>query len=259
MIVFASIVPHPPLSIEGIGTKNEISSLRKTLKAFNDLRVGLEKAKPDTVIIISPHGEMEDYNFVINSDSTLKGDYSRFGLNRSFEFKNDNDIVSQIVYCCEMIDMFVHTHDSSLDHGTLIPLNHLLKNINPNVVHMSFSLLSYEKHYEYGELISNVLENSKKRIAVIASGELSHRLKPKSKAGYSPKGMLFDQLMLKYLAENNIKALLSMENKMIKDVAECGLRSFLVVLGMIHQKKYKFNMLSYESPFGIGYLIARFL
>ncbi len=259
MIVFAAIVPHPPFSVPGIGSKEEKNKLKKTIAAFEELRVGLEKAKPDTVIIISPHGRMEDYHFVINSESMLKGGYAEFGLDRVLEFKNDMDIASQIDYCGELIDHFIHLHGSFLDYGSLIPLDHLLKNIKPNVVHLSFSLLSYGKHYTYGELMSNSLRKSPKRIAIIASGELSHRLTPDAPVSYSPKAKFFDYWVMEYLVNNDIKALINMEKNVVEDAAECGLRSFLIMLGAIYQEKYKFNTLSYESPFGVGYLIARLI
>ena len=38
MIVFAAIVPHPPTSIEGIGTKQELAAVKKTIDSFAMLR-----------------------------------------------------------------------------------------------------------------------------------------------------------------------------------------------------------------------------
>jgi len=259
MIVFAAAVPHPPLSISGIGMGKDKFKLKKTISAFEELRLGLEKLNPDTVIIISPHGEMDEYHFVINSNPTLKGNYADFNLEKVLEFKNDNEIYSKINYSCELIDHFVHLRGSLLDYGALVPLDHLLKNIKPKVVHLSVSLFSYEKHYEYGAIISNVLKNSEKRIAIIASGELSHRLTVDSPAGYYPDAKAFDYWILDHLANDNVKALTGLEKKSVNEAAECGLRSFLIMLGAIHQEKYKFNLLSYETPLGAGYLVARFI
>lgn len=259
MIVFAALVPHPPFSVPGIGTAKEKARMEKTLRAIEELRVDLERSQPDTVIIISPHALMEEYHFVVNSANVLEGDYGEFGLRKKMKFENDSEIFRGIEYSCEMIEMFLHKHPSKLDYGALIPLDHLLKNIQPRVVHLSFSLLSYDKHYEYGALISNTLRATPKRIAVIASGELSHRLAPGSPAGYSPSAKLFDYWILEHLASNDFKALIDMEKEVVEDAAECGLRSILVMLGCIYQEKYEFNLLSYESPFGVGYLTARFI
>ncbi|KKU53130.1 MAG: Extradiol ring-cleavage dioxygenase, class III enzyme, subunit B [Candidatus Moranbacteria bacterium GW2011_GWE2_47_10] len=259
MIVFASIVPHPPFGVPGIGTAEDKAGIKKTLEAFEEIRDGLERANPDTVVVISPHGQMEEFNFVINSDPNPRGSFAEFGLDEVLEFENDLEIVNGIKYCCEMIELPAHLHAHFLDYGALVPLKLLLKNIKPHVVHLSFAMLDYDRHYEYGELMSNPLRNSKKRIAIIASGELSHRLTPEAPAGFSPRAKFFDHWIIEYLANNDIKALTGMEKEAVEDAAECGLRSILIMLGSVYQEKYGFNLVSYESTLGVGYLVARFL
>ena len=259
MIVFSAIVSHPLVGIDDAGTEKEAKGISKTLRSLGDLESELEKSKPDTLIVISPHAEAEDYNFVINSSFSLSGRLDLSGFEKEFKFKNDLDIVRQIEYCGELVDLFIHRRSHSLDYGALVPLAHLLKNISPRVVHMSPSLLSYEKHYEFGELLSNVLRNSKKRIAIIASGELSHRLAPDAPAGYSPEAKFFDYWVLNHLSNNDVKALVNMEKSKIEEAVECGLRPLLMMLGMIYQEKYGFNILSYETSTGTGYLVARFI
>lgn len=259
MIVFAAIVPHPPYSVLGIGTDEEKERIKATLGSFDDLRRGLEKANPDTLIIISPHGPMERYNFVVNSDPLLRGSFDNFGPRERYEFKNDVELIEEITYACRVNEIFLHFHSAELDHGALVPLVHLLKNIKPKLIHMSFSLMTYEKHYAYGEQISNVLKKTEKRIAIIASGDLSHSLTPESPSGYYPRAKFFDYRVIEYLASNDIGALMKIRKEAIMESRECGMRSFLIMLGMIHDQNYKFNLLSYEGPFGIGYLTARFI
>lgn len=259
MIVFAAIVPHPPFSVPGVGTSEQKKKIKKTLDSFEELRNGIELAKPDTVIIISPHGKMERYRFVINSDPILSGNFEKFGLKKNLEFKNDIGLLNQIQYACRMNDIFIRRVAYEIDHGALVPLSHLLKSINPEVVHMSFSLLTYEKHLMYGEIISNVLRKSKKRIAVIASGDLSHNLIPGSPAGYYSGARNVDRRIIDHLKADDLKALIDMRKEPVRQSCECGVRSILIMMGMIHQKKYKFNMLSYEGPYGVGYLVARYI
>jgi aromatic ring-opening dioxygenase LigB subunit len=259
MIVFAAIVPHPPISIEGIGKKEDIAAIRKTLASFSKLRKDLEKIKPDVVVIISPHAPIEPYDFVINSADKLVGNFNDFNLDKSYEFKNDIGLIDLIEYAAESNELLVNLHPHLVDHGALIPACHLLKNINPNIVHLSFSLLNFQTHYLYGEVIGHIFENSSKRIAIIASGDLSHRLLPTSPAGYFSGAKFFDQRLIESLGKNDLPSILHLREEYIHDAAECGVRSFLIMLGVIKIKKYKFKLLSYEYPFGIGYLVARFI
>jgi len=266
MIVFAAIMPHPPMSIPSIGTKQDLLKISKTLNAFESLRVGLEAADPDTIIIISPHGHLEPYAFVINSQVDLGGSLSKFGSDVIYQYKNNIELADRIEYVCQMNDFPAHLHPGFLDHGVLIPLYHLTKNIKPKIIHLSFSFMNYEQHFRYGEIIKWVIDNvgtSREldvgRIAIIASGDLSHKLSLESPVGFSPSAKEFDHALMRFLGSDDLASLMGMEPEAIAEAAECGLRSIVVLLGILHEKKYKFELLSYEAPFGIGYLTARML
>lgn len=259
MLIFSAFTSHPPLSVEGIGAKVERTKLGRTLESFGILAQALSRIRPDTIIIISPHAPLDPYSFVINSAASLKGSFAEFGLEETLEFSNDLELAEKISYAAYVNDIKNVLHPHFLDHGALVPLWHLARSFSPKVVHLSFSLLDLPKHYEYGEVIGRVLNESGRRVAVIASGDLSHRLSPAAPAGFSPQAHVFDQRVLGALAAKDSSQLSALHRAYIDVAAECGLRSFLIALGMLHEKKYDFKMLSYESPFGVGYLMARLL
>ena len=259
MIVFAAIVPHPPTSVEGIGTKEEIAAVQKTVDSFDVLREDLENLRPDVVVIISPHAPIEPYVFAINASNPLRGNFGAFHIGKAFSLRNDLNLLDEIEYASSMNEISIHRYPSLMDHGALVPIHHLLKRINPHVLHLSFSLLSFQSHYAYGEMLGKVFENTDKRIAIIASGDLSHRLLPNSPAGYSPAAKFFDERLIESLGQGDLASILHLREENVHDAAECGLRSFLIMLGAIRDKKTNFQLLSYEYPFGIGYLVARFL
>lgn len=259
MLAFAAIMPHPPESIAGIGDAKEFSAIRKTLQAFESLRLGLEAADVETIIVISPHGHLEPYAFVINSDTVLRGSFENFGLDEAYAFDNDLWIIDNLAFACSISeDMPCKLKAGFLDHGALVPLYHLTQNIKPKVVHLSFSLMSYERHYRYGEIIQKIINDPKcGRVAVIASGELSHRLTPDSLSGFSPEAANFDRAVLHYLGAKDLASIMQFEHEATNEIRECGIRSIIILLGILHGKNYQFDLLSYEGPFGIGLLTAR--
>lgn len=260
MIVFAAIMPHPPESVPGIGKKGNSRTIKKTLKAFDQLRTGLEKADPDVVVVISPHAHLEQYFFVINSARKLAGSFEQFGIKKSFTFNNDLQIADELFSACFIREFPAELRKNPLDYGALIPLYHLLKRIKPKIVHLTFSFMDYDFHYRYGQILQKIIDdNTQKRVAVIASGDLSHKLSLESPVGFSPKAKEFDQLMIRYLKEINIKCIMELKQPLVSEVAECGIRSFMILFGALHGKEYKFKLLSYESPMGIGYLTARLI
>ncbi len=260
MIVFSAIVPHPLESIPGIGQPSDRKKIKQTLAAFKELRIALEKAAPDTVIIISPHAKLERYSFVINSAKKLGGDFSQFGLAEKYSYENDKAIFNKLAFTCKEDELSFRLRNNPLDYGALIPLQHLLKNIQPKVVHLAFSLMSYQQHFRYGQLIESVIgAHQAKRVAIIASAELSHRLTPNAPAGFSPDAEKFDREIIHQLGGNNLLSIMSMHKEVIDQAAECGLRAIIILMGALHEEKYAFKLLSYEGPSGIGYLMARLI
>jgi len=145
-----------------------------------------------------------------------------------------------------------------LDYGTAIPA-WLLRDSLPNLKIISISFgqeLGPNIAFGFGQALAPIIEAGEKRIAVIASGDLSHRLKRKSPGGYSPKGAKFDNRIIEIL---NDPASASQEiDKLDKNLAvaagECGLRPLAAILGLLEGRTWQPEVLAYQTDFGIGYL-----
>ena len=144
----------------------------------------------------------------------------------------------------------------NLDHGISVPL-YLLTQNKPNVkiIPLYYSDLDLKAHYDFGKLLKKEIVKNDENIAIIASGDLSHRISKESPAGYSPKGKKFDKKLLEYLKKKNNNAIIEFDEKLIVAAAECGLRSIVLLLGIMHKIQHEPVLLSYEAPFGIGYMI----
>ena len=101
--------------------------------------------------------------------------------------------------------------------------------------------------------------NSNKRIAVIASGDLSHALNNDSPAGFQSAGPEFDKKIQELLEHHNLAGMLQLKQQFVRDAAECGFRSFLILMGILQGINYTYKSHAYESPFGVGYLTANFV
>jgi len=259
MIVFSAICPHPPILIPTIG-KDNIDKIKNTVKAMKDLEVELYASKPEVILIISPHGEIIPDAFCLNLNAKYTADFEDFGdFTTKMEFKSSPLLVLQLKERVGNNFSLTLTSSDRLDHGAAVPLYYLTKHLkNIEIIPMSYSLLDYEKHFQFGQLLKKELVKSEKRIAIIASGDMSHVLTKDAPAGYSPKGAEFDNKFVGLLKRNDLRGILKMDQKLIDAAAECGLRSFLILLGIIEEYKYEVNVLSYEGPFGVGYLVANF-
>jgi AmmeMemoRadiSam system protein B len=150
--------------------------------------------------------------------------------------------------------------DDNLDHGMLVPLFYLTSGRLDNLplVGIGFSFLPLNVHFKFGQIIGEVAKKVKKRIAFIASGDLSHRLTENAPAGYSEQGEKFDHQLINLLKHDKTKEVLKINQNLIAQAGECGLRSIIILLGALNGLNYKPEILSYEGPFGVGYLVANF-
>ena len=65
-------------------------------------------------------------------------------------------------------------------------------------------------------------------------------------------------LSLRLISLRKAAEILNLDERLIEQAGECGLRSFIILLGILNDIKYQPKILSYEGPFGVGYLVANF-
>jgi len=258
----AILLPHSPLLIPEIGRAN-YSFLKKTITAYNKMNQKIKDRGLDTLIIISPHGTAQENSFIINVAPEMEINLKDFGfIPQKTIFRGDILLVDKIKNALRSDLSLQLISEKILDYGSAIPA-YLLKNNLPDfkiVVISPAPNLTLEEYYNFGLQLQTVIQASDKKIAVLASGDLSHRLKKKSPGGYSPKGAKFDNKLIEYLnepstAKNNI---LKMDINLIKDAGECGLKPILVLLGVLNGINWEPEVLAYQTDFGIGYLSLDF-
>lgn len=259
MLSFAAICPHPPIIIPTIGKEN-LRLVKKTVEAMEELEKKLSLANPEIIIIISPHGQIFTDAFCLNLSEKYFGDFKNFGdLITKLEFNGNIELAYKIREKTETTIPTTMISEPNLDHGTLVPLYYLTKNLkNFSIIPIGYSFLDYQKHLEFGEKIKEEIMLSDKKIAIIASGDLSHRLTFDAPAGYSPQGKIFDKKVINLLKKKSINQIIKLDSKLIEEAGECGLRSILILLGIIKNLNYQPELLSYEGPFGVGYLVMNF-
>ncbi len=259
MLVFAGIVPHAPVLIPNIGQDN-LKKLQKTTKALDVLEDELVQANPDILIVISPHGEVFSDSFSINTNEQYVGKFDEFGdFETEVRAKPDLEFINQFQDQVQTKIPTVLSQPQMLDHGSAIPLFYLTQRLKDvKIVPISVSLLSYDKHLAFGEELKEMIFKSGQRCAVVASGDLSHKLSMSAPAGFSARAKEFDKKLIQLLKQKKIEGIVEMDKEIIDEAEECGLRSFLILLGVIKNMKYEFEVLSYESPFGVGYLVGQF-
>lgn len=219
MLVFACISPHPPLILPNIGSPEDRERVKSTISALESLAPKLAAAKPEIVIVSSPHPdwgiEVPLYFIAYNFQFSI----TNFQSISNFKFQISDSAVLP----------FLTTLDSP------------------------------KQHYLWGQKIISAIPQEL-RIGWIASGDMSHRLKEEGPYGLHPSGPKFDKQFIDLLKKKDVNSILNMDPRFVEEAGECGLRSFCLLLGALERTKinWKPEILSYEGPFGVGYLVADF-
>jgi len=259
MIKFTCIAPHPPIIIPTIG-KSQTSKAQATIEAMRKLRISLNRIrKTDKIFLISPHLPSTWDAFTLFYEETLKGSFADFGdSDTAFEFFADRKTVDAIKILGGPIFPIISAPIHYLDHGALVPLYYLWdagKHKTP-LVPMSFCSLSLKDHYKFGQFLGEFFKQDKNNWSIIASADLSHRLTPAAPAGYSPSAKEFDRKLVQFIKEKAIDKILNFDVELVDEAGECGLRSIVLLLGIVSTFDWKPKILSYEAPFGVGYLVS---
>ncbi len=258
-IIFSAICPHSPILIPSIGKENT-SRLKETLSSYEKLEKALIESNPDTILIISPHGNDQKKSLVMNLRPDYIGNFEDFGdFSVKLKYSGDYGLAYKIREKLETKSPLQLISDEKLDYGSLVPLFLLTKKIpQVKIIPVHTSHLSLLDHFDFGVLLQEEIIKNNEKIAVIASSDLSHSLSKDSPAPYSSKAKKFDQKVIEYLKENNTSALLKINDKLMNEVNECGLRPIMVLQGVLSKIKHTPKALSYEHPFGVGYLTMNF-
>lgn len=260
MIVFSAFLPHTPLLTETVG-KEHRKKLKKTVAAVQKLAEGLVSATPDTLVVISAHPTRHADAFSINLHEPYRTDLSRFGdMGAERTYKPDISLIdtTQRTLRRQGIPLTLDT-DHALDHGATVPLLLLAKQLpRLRVMPITYAGLDAKSHVEFGRALKEVFAASKTRIAVIASGDLSHALTKTSPEGERPEGKKFDAAVKHAVESMGLSQLLGLDPVLVEAAAECAYRPLLVLLGLLEKTAVDPEVLSYEAPFGVGLLTARF-
>lgn len=266
-LTICALMPHPPIMVPEIG-KGELNKIKDTVAAAEKAAKMIKDENPQTIVLITPHGPFFKDAVSISIHPRLKGNFGRFGEpDVSLGFETDDLLTRHILKKTDLlgINLVELTDDMArdyrlsldLDHGALVPLYYLHKaGFKGQLVHISVGMLSYEEMYTFGKAVQMAIGASVKRVAVIASGDLSHRLTPDAPAGYSPRAGDFDKQVMQAVKDVNVKALFKIEKDLIEEAGECGLRPIFFLMGVVGGMEAAGELLSYEAPFGVGYGVA---
>lgn len=262
-IVAGIMVPHPPLIVPAVGRGGE-RVIAATVRAYEQAAEFTMSFEPETLVIISPHAVMYADYFHISPGVGASGNFAQFGApQEAFDVAYDVEFVRGLEAAAGKSGFPAGTlgeRDKRLDHGVMVPLYFISRAAGkmPKAVRIGLSGLPLTKHYEFGRLIAETAEKLGRRAVVVASGDLSHKLKTDGPYGFSPDGPVYDKRIMDVMGRAAFGELFDFSEDFCESAAECGHRSFVIMAGAFDGRAVRAERLSHEGPFGVGYGVCTF-
>ena len=268
-LVGCFVTPHPPLIIPEVGGA-ELALVDATVKAMLAVGEEAKRLDPDTIVLLSPHSPLARSQMGVSLASSYRGSMSFFRAPHvTLQAESDQGLAKSIsdeaaTHGIPVIATASPGEVVDLDHGAFVPLYYLMGGLArpAKLVLLSFSYLSMEEHVRFGDAVGRAMLSHPQRIIYVASADLSHRLLPGAPAGYDPRAVQFDNTVADTFARGDWEALMSIDAGLVHAAGECGYRSLAVLSGVIgfvesSGGRAKNHLLSYEGPFGVGYMVGK--
>jgi len=209
--------------------------------AFRTLRADLEAAKPDVLIVVANDQFVNFFwnnipTFFITIADEVKGQFTR----HKFRYRNDKDLGKAIIRAgMEKGIDFSYGEHIELQHTQNVPLYFLLPEPKTPILPVYVNTWvdpapSPRRCYQVGELIRDVADHSNERVAILATGGLSH-FPGSPRIGEIDES--FDHKLLEVMRQGKGRSLIDYS---VEDLLRAGDTEFLnwmVVIGAIGDAK----------------------
>ncbi len=261
-ITAAFMVPHPPLIVPDIGRGQE-QIIPNTTESYQEIARRIGQLQPDTIVLLTPHQIMYTDYFHISPGERAEGDFGQFRAGHlKTEAVYDTEFVKKLCALSERRNLPAGTlgeRTPALDHGTMVPLYFVNRHWRDyRLVRIGLSALPFTTHYELGQVIRQTASSLNRKTVVIASGDLSHRLKEDGPYGYQKEGPEYDERIMEVMGNADFGRLLEFSEDFCEKAGECGHRAFTIMAGALDGSQVESERLSYEGPFGVGYGICSY-
>lgn len=282
-ILAAYAVPHPPLIIPTVG-RGEERGIQDTIDAYREVACRIAALRPETIVVVSPHAPLYRDAFHVTDSPALSGSMAPFGAPQTqVDARTDGEFVYALAQAAEAAGIPLagsRRRDGDMDHATFIPLwfaNEAIREAGEEpayqIVRIGLSLLAPDVHRRLGALVAGTATALGRATVLIASGDLSHKLKADGPYGFAPEGPVFDARIAEIFSSGDLDGLFAFDEGFCEAAAECGLRSFQIMAGALEAEAagvdgacnvagddgvFGHELLSCEGPFGVGYAVAAF-
>lgn len=255
----AALMCHAPIVIPDIAGERG-RDCESTTRAMVEAARVLVAAGPETVVVLSPHAPRHQEAFTWMSGCRWMGTFERFGRSDlRMPFDADLDAAAALARASLRNRVPVDSSEyTPMDHGALVPLWFLREaGYQGKVLILGFPWQSREALVEcFALALGEAMTEVGRPWVLVASGDMSHRLLPGAPSGFHPRARDFDKAVVDCVRVGRPGDVARIADELRDLAAEDVVESLMVAAFLLGTRPVGQRFLSYEGPFGVGYLIA---
>ena len=270
---YACIAPHGTELIPPLASRRNMRIFGKTREGMRRLAGDIVNAKPDTIVIASPHNLrlLGKICIVISENSTGKL-HSSPKKSVTLKAKCDVKLARELLQAC--LDAGLHVvganygtftgnaSDLPMDWGTLVPLWFVLKEKRARatiVIVTPSREIPMRQNIAFGRVLAKLVEGKRgRRVVFIASADQAHAHKKSGPYGFSKAAAVYDKIVVDAVEGRNLDLITRLDSRFVEQAKPDSLWQMAILAGITETVQMKSELYTYEAPTYYGMICAAF-
>jgi aromatic ring-opening dioxygenase LigB subunit len=269
-LVYACIAPHGGELVPALAGK-DLKLFAPTRKGMRILASQLKAAKPNTIVVASPHNLrlVRHIGVVLSENST--GEVVEGRRRVRLSAKCDVDFGDRVLRDAEGAGLPVvganygalegPASNLQMDWGALVPLWFFLRRgrTGSRILIVTPSRgIPLEQNFEFGKVLGRAAEAEKRRIAFVASADQAHAHSRAGPYGFSRDAVTYDDRVIRAVEEGELAPLIGLSPGLIEKAKPDSLWQLAMLAGVLDVVEMEGRLVSYQVPTYYGMLCASY-
>ena len=270
-LVFAAIAPHGGIAIAEACAPGEREVAAATRAGMEELGRRYAAARPDVVVVATPHNVHIANALGVVVASRVKGRLNGVTPPIELDLPSDTDLAWDILDSLAGAGVSAaavsfgsndpETAIAPMDWGVLIPLWFMGGRDGspaPAIIVTPARELPASDHITAGAAIASAAARSDRRFALIASADHGHAHVAGGPYGFHPAAREYDALVAELVRTDRLDRLVEIQRDLIEDAKADSWWQMLILHGALRAAGWRGTLLSYEAPTYFGMLTAAY-
>jgi aromatic ring-opening dioxygenase LigB subunit len=270
-LVYGCVAPHGGEVIPALAGK-DLELFSPTRKGMRTLALRMKEARPDTIVVATPHNLrlLKHIGVVLSENSSGKVVEGKKEVR--LRARCDVELAKGILGRGEDRGLPVvganygalegTLSDLAMDWGTLVPLWFFLRGLGEKakvVIVTPSRGIPLAQNFEFGKVVAEEAEASKKRVALVASADQAHAHRKDGPYGFDRRAKEYDRRVVEAVQEGALASVMEMEPGFVEGAKPDSLWQMTILAGALSVVPMKGELVSYQVPSYYGMLCASYV